>query len=220
LRFLWSGRKKEKPFPPKEKPKKDLKELIKDYKAEKLLLSFVAKDDRGNIPESELKWLKEIEGQIIELLPGDFQKGVFKILARYRFDFLEFSEQGDWQQSFREISRDICHFLYRGAPYPQEPEWPPLPFSGEKFFFWLLTQAKTGKKSNKYENISAALVEAKEKEIILCHHMKGEDIARLANRILVVFAGEWAKQTAVLVDIMCELEGGELFVKELLGLEK
>ncbi|MDA2922236.1 hypothetical protein MYX07_03135 [Patescibacteria group bacterium AH-259-L07] len=216
--FLW-WRKNPRPkvLEPVKEPQKDIETLIEKYRLEKFLLNPVAQKYMGNIPESELKYLRRIEEQIIELLPDKFQRDIFTILARHGFDIVDFIEKDDWREDLQKSCRDISHFLYYGAPYPKEPEWEPLPFPGNEFFFWLLKQARSENISDRTAEIFKTFVEA---ETILDHSFDQEEKSWIFGRLIVIFAGEWAKQSAVLIDILNESKEGELFVRELLGLKK
>ncbi|MDA2922241.1 hypothetical protein MYX07_03160 [Patescibacteria group bacterium AH-259-L07] len=217
--LLWRKKRKEIKTPsPEEKEPKSMEALIKEYRLEKFVLSYTAQKYHGNIPEHELTSLRKIEEQIINLLPDDFQRSVFRILARHKFDIVDFLKKEDWREDLRTTCRDICHFLYYGVPYPKEPEWEPLPFPGNEFFFWLLKQAKKHKESDDdIANILNAFTHTQ--EILGCRFSK-EERCRIANPLLTVFIGEWRKQTLILIDILYEVEGGESFIRELLGLKK
>ncbi len=50
--------------------------------------------------------------------------------------------------------------------------------------------------------------------------MSKEEKERIGNPLITVFAGEWRKQSLVLIDILHEVKGGEAFIQGLLGLKK
>ncbi|MFC1629694.1 hypothetical protein ACFL11_00490 [Patescibacteria group bacterium] len=202
-------------------PKKDLQTLIKEYRGGKALLSIAAQVYMGHVPEHYLERLERIEEKIIEYLPSDFQKGVFRIFVRHEFDITDFIEKENWKEVLQEVCCDICHFLYWGTPYKGKPAWDPLPFPGNEFFFWLLGQARFGHGEDSVVNILFATEDAIKNREILGHELDKEGVlaSGIATRLVVIFLGEYAKQSRVLIDIFWELEGGKSFVRELLGLD-
>lgn len=196
-------------------PEKSIAELIEDYRAGKMCVSMAPQTDKG-FWEDELR---RTEDKIIAKLPNGLQKSALMILQRYRFDFREFLEKEDWTAPLKEVARDICHFLHYGSPYPMKPQWAPLPFSGEDFFLHLLESAK---KSNKTDSagrigaISLTLKAAVETKELFGHSFVVEDLQNIGMRVIVVFAGELHGQAGALMDIFCEVEGGEQFVREII----
>ena len=220
MKWPWKHKPKPKTQILEEEPPKDLDSLIEDYNFERSHLSWVAYENKGKIPDGYSRRLREIEEQIINLIPDALERAVLRIVARYEFDITDFIKQEDWREEFRKQCLRICHFLYYGSIYPTKPDRPALPFPGNEFFFWLLMQAKLGSQEDRLKNVSVALGKALDKGEILGCPLNSETLDSLSLRLFVVLAGEWAKQSAVLRDILCEVEGGELFIRELLGLEE
>ncbi|MCH7759539.1 hypothetical protein IID20_04245 [Patescibacteria group bacterium] len=210
---------KPKVLEPVKEPQKDMETLIEEYRVETFLLSPLAQKYMGNVPESELKSLRRIEEQIIELLPDKFQRDIFTIFARHGFNIVDFLKKENWQEDLHTTYRNICHFLYWCTTYPRESEFGPLlPFPGNEFFFWLLKQAKKSKDSDDdIGNILNTFIGTSE---ILGHRLSKEEKERIGNPLITVFAGEWRKQSLVLIDILHEVKGGEAFIQGLLGLKK
>jgi len=218
--FGWKWPKRRVVAVKREEPKKDLQELFNDYDLESRLLSFLGQKYGGNIPKHEYADLEKIEEQIVDVLEDELQKGIFRILARHRFNIVQLLREEDWQESLRHTCKRVCHFLHFGAPYPGEPEWEPLPFPGNEFFLWLLCLARGEPREDRIAKIFEQLKEQFEKEEIMGHKFEKSEIQTIGGRIIVVFAGEWAKQSKVLVDVLCELgEPGDAWIKELLELD-
>lgn len=164
---------------------------------------------RNKITASDLKELKELEGKIIELLPDDFQKKVFGILSKHNFDLVEFLE-GDWREPLISMYRDISFYLDPKHPLNYVGE--KLPVAGRDFLFWMLQQAKIGSNSdNRYINIAEAI-----KRGDICGHKISDQ--RTIEQILsiagvVFFSREYGLQFKTMMEIMCDLEEGETFIK-------
>ncbi|MFH1207219.1 MAG: hypothetical protein V1668_01280 [Patescibacteria group bacterium] len=214
---LWPWKKKNKPEPELE-PEKSLPELINEYKTQIGLLSLLNAGKTKPLPDHFYDRFKKIEQQIIAHLPDKFQQEVFQILARHKFDITEFLRDEDWQTSFKIIARKTTHYLHYGAPYPEKPEWPPLPCPGNEFYYWMIQQSKSDDPSKRVENILVALEVMFGKGEILGHSLGKSELGYINMCCLAIIGGEWRKHSAVLIDIYCELDQGDEFLKTLLGL--
>lgn len=197
-------------------PEKSIAELMKDYRTYRMSVSMAPSIDRGFWENK----VRETEDKIIAKLPDELQKATFRILQKYRFDFCGFLEKEDWTMQLKEVARDICHFLCYGSPYPLKPEWPPLPFSGESFFLYLFGKAKDGGKTDslgRVETIFSALKTVVETKELMGNSFAIEDLQNIGMRVMVVFAGEFHGQAGALMDIFCEVDGGEHFVREIIA---
>lgn len=202
-----------------EEPKKSLAELIDEYNRWRVIISFANAGKTSPLPDDDvfMQELKKIEGQIIDNLPDELQKSVFAILARHKFDITDFLGQKDWRTIFKEVCQEICHFLYCGSPLTESVEWSiALPVSGEEFFFHLLNCARIGEEEP-CSNLWTAVRKMIEDKKVMEHDF--DCWSNIGGRLIVVFAGEFARQSAVLVDILCEIEDGRNLIKEILNLE-
>lgn len=168
-------------------PATSLKQLLEEYKAERTILNFLGRGE-----ERFDSKLKDVESQLIATLSG-FQQEVFRILAKHGFDISSFLEGGDWTEEIRTVYKDICRFLYYGAPWPTERC---LPITGEEVFLWLLSQAYAGEKDC-LGNISAVVAACIKKGEILGRKFDNQAID-LAMRIIVVFVGDRRTQSAAI----------------------
>ena len=221
LGFLWRFGKTQRT---QQEETKSLSELVEEYRSIKSLLSFVAYDHNGNVPEDHffMRNLHELEQQIIAhiLISDRFYGEVLRIFARYKFDITDFLSIDEFEENARKYCRAASHFLEYGAPYPTESDFPEtrLPISGKEVFFWLLCQAKGSFGEDRLRNILEAV-----RRVIDAGEVLGEKFDKglcdWAMRFGMPFLSpEWAYQTRVLVDVLCELEEGEIFIRRILDL--
>lgn len=223
LNFL-SGWNKNKSSLPKEKyrlpinnlSQKSKEELLNEYWLEKLLISSIASQNLGHVDKIYYKKFNAVEHELIARLPDDFQRAVFHIFARHKFDIVDLMKDDSWKEDVRDTCREICHFLYWGSPYPFEARYFVLPFSGHEFLSWLISKAQIGSEDRQKDIFSAAKTIADEKKI-LGYEFSENDIQSVFGRLIVIFAGEFAKKTAVLIDIWLEVDGGKSFIENILA---
>lgn len=199
-------------------PKRDMGILLKEYQLEMWYLKTIANKNLGKVPEEEYAELKKIEEEIIEQQLDPLQRDVFRIFARRKFNIVDLIP--DWKEDMKKVNKEICHFLQYGSPFPLKSGRQYLPFSGNNFFFWMLEEAKEDEGKKRFENLSLFFKEAKEKGIIFGYKVSEEELQNIAGRLIVVFSGEWVLQSAVLLDILCQVKGGEAFVKEVLDIQE
>jgi hypothetical protein len=199
-------------------PKRDMGILIKDYKIESWLLRNLANRNLGKVPEEAYADLKKIENEIIEQLPDPLQREVFKIFAQHKFDIVDLIP--GWKEEMKKVSKEVCHYLHYGSPFPNVPEWPPLPLPGNVLFLWMLEEAKEEEGKKRYYGLSLFFKKAKEDGEIFGFKISEEELQNISGRLIVIFSGQWAKHSAVLLDILCQVEGGEDFVKEILEIQE
>jgi hypothetical protein len=198
----------------------DMEGLLKRYKMEQALLSYVANEKMGKLDEEDLKRLRVIERKIIGLLPNELDRQVLEIVSRYNFNIEEFLDENDWKSSFEKKWFEICHFMYYGSPFPQIAMlWEPLPFPGNEFIFWLFKKAITGESDDLLDNVNVEMVKMVKSKKIYGRTFGDQEIQSLGMRVIVIFAGEFNKHANILIDIMREVENGEEVVKEILDIK-
>lgn len=220
---LFSSRRKKKNNSQSIKPKKTWEELKRSYNAERMLLSFELNQNLGNLPEGADKDLKKIEEELIALMPSDFDQSVFQIFARHDFDIIDLYES-DWREMLKTFLEKNCHFLYSGTVYSfEDVPWEPLPILGEDLFLHLLKLGQEGEADNSIDRISSIFEKMNFKKIIeekklLGHDISEEEARSLGGRLIAIFMSrECSKQSSAIIDIFCEVEGGEQFVKKILN---
>lgn len=227
--FSWIfGSQKHEKIVPVEKPPKTYEELKKTHGVAKYMVSLERDKSTGEIDEDNfaMRWLRETEKQIINLQEDEFTKSVLRILSRHRFDITHAIENG-YEKDFVVACREICHFLQYGSPYPViDSTFGPTPFSGTELFFWLISQAKSDSEDERegFSCIVDAWRGAWDSRVVLGHRLKEEtheekvELDSLLMRVGLIFVGaEHAGQSAVLIDIMCEVDSGEEFVQKILN---
>lgn len=223
LNFL-SGWNKDKTIPPVEErrlPINDLsqktkEELLNAYWLEKLVISSIASQNLGKVDKLYYKKFNAIENELIARLPDGFQRAVFQIFARHKFDIVDLMKDDNWKEDMRDTCKEICHFLHWGSPYPFEASYFVLPFSGHEFLVWLISKAQVGSKDRQKDIFSAAKTISEEKKIF-GYEFSENDIQSVFGRLIVIFAGEFAGKTAVLIDIWLEVDGGKSFIENILA---
>lgn len=66
---------------------------------------------RDELTKSDWEDLRKLEEEIINLLPDEFQKKVFRIVVKHKeIDLLDFLEK-DWKETLRAGFRDIAFYL-------------------------------------------------------------------------------------------------------------
>ena len=100
-----------------------------------------------------------------------------------------------------------------------EQSWK-LPVPGNQFLFWLLQQGKEGE--NPYQSIRESFRKAYDAKTFLGTRFEPpddmEDIG-MSRVGMILFSGDYSTQTKILLAIIREVEGGEDFVKDILGIE-
>lgn len=195
-------------------PKLTLPELLKRYEYEKLSLSILSEGRPNKLSDDDYGCLREIERRIIALQTDRMQREVLTILVRYGFNLAEFFGKQTWQDIIGESIQDIVHFLHYGDTYPRIPKQPWYFVNGGEFFLWLLEQARDGTGADTTTNIGTALTKAVDKGTLLNRPFTRQTAQDFGHRIIVVVMGEFAKRFRVLVDIFCEVEGGEQFIRD------
>jgi len=189
---------------------KDLPTLVEELRSWQYTLNRIGSHSRGAVTERDKEILEEKQRKIIQVLPNEFQKEVFNILMKYELNLLEFLDN-NWKETLRVAYRNIARYL--------DPEYPlqfigkeNFPVEGKNFFFWVLIQLKEGDSENRY----ARLGELIKKGDICGHKISEEDVIRIiAMKVsLTLFGKDYGIQSRVLVDIMCNLERGEQFLRD------
>lgn len=147
---------------------------------------------------------RELEEKIVGLLADDFQKKVFRILMKYEFDLLKLLEQ-DWKEVLSAVYGGIAKFL-------TDMLGKKLPVSGKDFLFWMLEKAKQGDFENRYQNIGEAILKGEVCDSLIPDEETIQHILMLATCIFT--SDEYRRQFEVFMEIMCDLEGGEQFIRE------
>lgn len=207
----WLRRKRPRLEPDVQKPKKDLAALIEELRA----LQWHANCEgslTGSVSPRISMALKEAEQAVIAALEDPLQREIFRILARYKFDLLRFLGKEDWEAVLRKGFREIADFL--GEPYPEgggrSYVLKDYPFIGEELYLWLLQRAKGTDPEKRLVPVFASLEES---QICGCS-LNFQAKQCLAGRFLVVFLGEFARQSEVFLGIVCDTVDGEEFIKE------
>lgn len=203
LRWPWGRRAKPKLEP--RKPKKDLATLIEELRIAQTFAGFAA--GRSGVPEDLQKVLKKAEQEAIAALEDPLQKEIFGILAKYNFNLLEFLRE-DWEGVLRRSFGEISDFL--GKPYLEGSEWKEYPFTGEELYLWLLQRVKGAEPAERLVPIFASL----EEDRICGFDLSFRARQCLADKLLVVFFGTFAKQFKVFLEIVRDVAGGEEFIRE------
>lgn len=192
--------------PEREPEEKDLATLTEELRGAQVLASFAR---RGSDAEVFLeKELREAEQKVIAALDDPLQQRIFTILAKHKFNLLEFLDR-DWVEVLRDAFQRVTEFL--GKPYVEEGKCRDYPFSGQELYLWLLQRAKESPNSEERlgsifaplggDNICGVTLTSKARQSLVWWMM-------------VVFIGEFVKQSAVFLDIICDVPGGEEFIKE------
>ena len=93
----------------------------------------------------------------------------------------------------------------------------PLPFTGHRFFMWLLSKSGSGNNSGeKLDNIFDTIKVMVEEKKIFDHSFKEDEIQIIVSRLLVIFVGKYAKQTGVIINIWSEVEGGKEYLEKIM----
>jgi len=198
--------KKEKQKPKEEFPppkKEDLDTLIKELNDLQATLDLAGPSESLVYKMGKAR-LRELEEKTVDLLADDFQKKVFMILMKHEFDLLKLFEQ-DWKETLRAVYKDIAQYLV--GMLGKE-----LPVSGKDFLFWMLEKAKQGNSENRYQNIGEAILKGEVYDYSVCDK---ETIQQILMFTACIFTSdEYRRQFEVLMEIMCDLEGGEQFIRE------
>lgn len=198
----------------------DLEGLLKIYNLERYLLSSLANQKVGNLTNEDYESLRQVEKRIIQLIPDKTDRQVMEIIVGQNFDIVEFLEGKNWRDIFKQKWLKISHYLYYGTPYPMKPKlWEPLPFSGNEFIFWLLKKAINGN-LDAIQNISVAMASFFESREIYGHVLKEDEIQNVGMRVMVIFCGEFARHTRILIEIMIKIENGEEIVRKILNIRE
>ena len=198
--------------------KEDLETLIADLKQSQAVLNIIGSKGDKLLFSTEKARLKELEEKIISLLPDEFQKKVFRILVKHNVNLLEFvGENKNWKETLRAGFNDIAFYL--DPKHPLNIVGKKLPVAGKDFLFWMLQQAKAENKENRYLHIGEAI-----KKGNICGYQvsldeKVQSGEKLIDQIvliagIVMMSGEYNLQFRVLMEIMCDTEGGEEFIRE------
>jgi len=190
-------------------------ELVQKYKIEEWILKDKANKTMGKLLESDYEELEKIENAIIKRIPDEFKKEVFRIFAKYRFNIVELLENDHWKEDMKTTCEDICIFLHYGTPYPQISTANPLPFPGNEYLLWLLSKAGEDPKDRKSSIFDAAKPMFNEKKI-LGYDFNETELQSIANRLLVIFIGEYSKQTSVMIEIWLTVEGGKEYLERII----
>jgi hypothetical protein len=195
-------------------PERTLPELLKRYEYEKLSLSMLSGGRPNKLSDDDHGCLREIERRIIALQTDQMQREVLTILIQHGFNLAEFFGKQTWQNIIEESIQDIVHFLHYGMILPSKTEQPRLFRRGDELFLWMLEQARDGAEADRMSNISTGLSHGVKEGSLLGRKFSREEAQEFGHRIVVVVIGEFAKQMRVLVDIFCEVEGGEQFIRD------
>jgi hypothetical protein len=191
--------------PDHEADEEDLAALVKEFRELRTLVSLLSSTSLDGVPDGLMQAFKAAEQAVIAALEDPFQREIFAVLAKHGFDILDFLD-GDWIAILGDVLRVIVAFL--GQRYPAGGEWQDYPFSGEELYLWLLERTKGS--SDRVVAIFANL----EKTSICGFDLGFEARRSLSDRLIVVFAGEYTKRSAAFIDIFCDVEGGEEFIRE------
>ncbi len=211
-------------------PKKSTAELIREYRTAHYFISQYMYAHGGSRPDKSdflMTDLSRIEAEIVEQIPDLFQRSVFRILAHHEFDITDFlkDENGHitWQEEIRNTLEQSCNFLFNyGQPagVHESRKFTPLPFSGEEFMLWFLQEVKNSpdsKNPNSIVRVLGILNPFLKSGIILGHNLQEESMKGIGDRLLVIFVGEYANRMAVVIDIFCDSNEGEQFIREILN---
>lgn len=197
--------------------KKSMEELFEAYGLEELLLKAEANMNYGKISKKSYRKIEEIEKEIISRLPDKIQRDIFEILVRpnYRFNIVQMLQnENGWDEEIKTIcKKDICCYLRNGLVSVMEP----LPFTGHRFFMWLLSKAGSGNSSGeKLDNIFSAVKVIVEERKIFDYNFEENEIQGIVSRLLVIFIGKYAKQTGAIIDIWSEVKGGKEYLEKIM----
>ncbi len=190
-------------------------DLIEKYKIEEWILKDKANKNSGRLSESDHRELKKIEDEIIRRIPDEFKKNVFRIFGKYKFDIVELLKNNSWEEEIKSVCEEICIFLHYGSPSPLLSNMP-LPLPGNEYLLWLLSKAGEDPKDPKSSIFDAAKVMFLEKKIFGCNFSEME-LQSIAGRLIVIFAGEYAKQSSAMIDIWLTVPGGKEFLAKIIN---
>lgn len=198
---------------PKEKPKKDLAALVEEFRRIQTIANLAGSSDPNGVPRSLLMDLKEAEQEVIVALEDPLQRKIFGILAKHQFNLLLFLDEDltggkDWKEVLGSIFQTASSFLGKACFEGRKQE--DYPVTGKELYFQLLQRAKGSERKERLVSIFSVL----EKDYFYDVPLDIRARRDLSYVFLVVFLGKYAKESAAFLDIICDVPGGEEFIKE------
>ncbi len=202
------GKKRDGEIPQQETITSDIPSLIKDLRLWQTTLNMIGQQ---RVTEVDEKIIKRKENKLIEAIPDKFQKEIIKLAQKYKFDITEFAEEG-WQKKIKDAFENIASYLSTSHPLNfLEGKFPP---EGEKTLFWMLEQAKKSPSTDKRYQF---IIDGVKKGVINDYHFPTDEETLASIFLLlqcVLFSREYGVYFSMLMEIMCDIEEGENFIRK------
>jgi len=204
------GRFRKKENPKKEIPppkKEDFDTLIEELDDAQSIINLIGPNGDKILLAMEKAKVKELQEKIINLLPDEFQKKIFRIIARHdNVDLVGFLKQ-DWKENLRTGFENIAFYLD-----PKHPlNFLKLPVKGKDFLLWMLQQAKSDNSKDGFANIMNAILKRDICGIRVSRKRIKDKVFPIV--LCVLWSRDYHLQFQILMEIMRDIEGGEEFIK-------